>query len=173
MNRVSQVILVLVLVLLGIGTAAAQGNPSYLGVGDSIPFGFNPTIPLTAPFTNLLSNYHGYPQYVSGLLNLSLTNASCPGQTSSSFIDVGAPEPHLGVVGEVGVGTAVDQQRGPFARVEQEMVRDRLGRQRHSDLVLVEALAGFEVGGDEHRGDAIAVQHRLCRPFMASTRRAQ
>lgn len=86
---------VLVLILLGIGTAAAQAQHKYLALGDSIPFGYNPLIWTPpgppAPPANLLSYYHGYPQYVSGLLNLDLWNASCPGETSSSFL-VGPPD---------------------------------------------------------------------------------
>jgi lysophospholipase L1-like esterase len=91
MKRLSQV--VLVLVCLGIGTAAAQDSASsYLALGDSISFGYDPLVPLTPPFTDLLHNYHGYPQYVAGSLTVNLANASCPGQTSSSFINVAIPD---------------------------------------------------------------------------------
>lgn len=78
--------LIVALVLIGIGVpAAAQVNPApYLALGDSIAFGYNPDIPLTTP--NLLSHFHGYPQYVSSFLKLKLSNASCPGQTSASFL---------------------------------------------------------------------------------------
>jgi lysophospholipase L1-like esterase len=78
--------LIMALVLLGIGIpASAQEDPApYLALGDSIAFGYNPNIPLTTP--NLLSNFHGYPQYVSAFLNLEISNASCPGQTSASFL---------------------------------------------------------------------------------------
>jgi hypothetical protein len=85
-----------VLMLLGIGmTAAAQDPAPYLALGDSVPFGYNPLIwtppgpPVPPP--NLLSYYHGYPQYVSGALNLALSNASCPGETSGSFL-TGPPD---------------------------------------------------------------------------------
>jgi hypothetical protein len=72
----------------GIGTAAAQGPVNhYLALGDSIPFGFNPLVPLGD-----LLDYHGYPQYVTLSLPLDLANASCPGETSSSFLDVTAPD---------------------------------------------------------------------------------
>lgn len=85
MKRLSQ--LVFVLMCFGIGTAAAQHPKLYLALGDSIPFGYNPTVALGD-----LPDYHGYPQYVSGLLRLALTNASCPGQTSGSFLNVAAPD---------------------------------------------------------------------------------
>jgi hypothetical protein len=83
-------LVVLVLTLLAVGTAGAQSSTPYLALGDSVPFGYNPTVPLTTP--NLLSNYHGYPQFVAASLNLGLANASCPGQTSSSFINAAVPD---------------------------------------------------------------------------------
>ena len=88
--QVKKALLVTVLILCGIGTAAAQSKP-YLALGDSIPFGFNPLIPLNTP--NLLSFYYGYPQAVAQAdPALSLANASCPGETSNSFINPAAPD---------------------------------------------------------------------------------
>lgn len=100
MNRVC--VLILVLLSLGIGTAAAQDRAprehpaAYLALGDSIPFGYNPfltklaeaviPLPLTSPVPDLLLSYNGYPQDVAELLKLNLANASCPGQTSNSFL---------------------------------------------------------------------------------------
>ena len=100
MNRVRP--LILVLLSLGIGKAAAQDRAprerpaSYLALGDSIPFGYNPfltklaeaviPLPLTTPVPDLLLSYNGYPQDVAELLKLNLANASCPGQTSNSFL---------------------------------------------------------------------------------------
>jgi lysophospholipase L1-like esterase len=84
MKKLCQV--VLILMFLGIGTAAAQDPAHYLALGDSISFGYNPFVPLTTP--NLLHYYHGYPQFVSAFLSLDLANASCPGQTSSSFLSL-------------------------------------------------------------------------------------
>jgi GDSL-like Lipase/Acylhydrolase family len=90
-HQARRTLFVAVLVLLGIGTAAAQeSGKHYLALGDSIPFGYNPSIPLTTP--DLLSFYHGYPQFVSESAPLDLANASCPGETSSSFLDVAAPD---------------------------------------------------------------------------------
>jgi len=84
---------VLALTVLGIGAAAAQDRApyfeqrtAYLALGDSIPFGYNPFVPLSPPPADLLRNYHGYPQFVAEFLKLDLANASCPGQTSSSFL---------------------------------------------------------------------------------------
>jgi len=75
-------------VALASGAAFAQGlNPPYLALGDSIPFGFNPSVPLGD-----IADYHGYPQFVAGALGLNLANASCPGETSGSFVNVTAPD---------------------------------------------------------------------------------
>jgi len=91
MKRVLYVVLVLTVLAIGAATAQDRApyfdhHASYLALGDSIPFGFNPFVPLTPPPPNLLHYYHGYPPYVSEFLKLDLANASCPGQTSSSFL---------------------------------------------------------------------------------------
>src|SRR5258706_8341384 len=85
-NRFRTILFASIFALLGI--ARAEGQPkSYLALGDSVPFGFNPFITLGD-----LPDYHGYPQFVSGSLNLNLANASCVGETSTSFFDVTAPD---------------------------------------------------------------------------------
>jgi len=68
---------------LSISVAMAQvpaTNTPYLALGDSIAFGFNPQIQPPD-----LSQYHGYPALLSDTLNLQLTNASCPGETSGTL----------------------------------------------------------------------------------------
>ncbi len=83
-----RILLAIGLVIAGIGTASGQAKP-YLALGDSIPFGFNPLIPLPPPS---LAVYQGYPEFIAQSLGLSLANASCPGETSGSFISVTAPD---------------------------------------------------------------------------------
>jgi len=87
MKRPCPLFLFLLLMALGTRTAAAQDPKPYLAVGDSIPFGYNPTVP-----PGDLAAYLGYPVDVAGVLNLALTNASCPGQTSGGFINVAATD---------------------------------------------------------------------------------
>jgi lysophospholipase L1-like esterase len=69
--------------------AGNQTNYQYLALGDSVSFGFDPTI-LGAP----PPKYVGYPEILSQLeflLNSNKeVNASCPGQTSGSFLVGGA-----------------------------------------------------------------------------------
>src|ERR1019366_2633416 len=87
-HRFRNIVLACSLALLGVATARADGPANaYLALGDSVPFGFNPFIQLGD-----LSDYHGYPQFVSPPLTLNLANASCPGETSTSFFDVTAPD---------------------------------------------------------------------------------
>lgn len=74
----------------------------YLALGDSIPFGMDVTLlvpgrPLPTP-----NQFVGYPEIMRDLsLRIrNLTNASCPGETSGSFLDIAAPDngcnhPHL------------------------------------------------------------------------------
>jgi lysophospholipase L1-like esterase len=61
-------------------------NTRYLALGDSIPFGFNPTVAVN------LANYHGYPEFVSEDLHRKVANASCFGETSGSFLSPAAPD---------------------------------------------------------------------------------
>ena len=83
-------------------SAFAQTIDPYLALGDSIPFGLNITLlapgqPLPTP-----SQFVGYPEIMKDLsLRIrTVTNASCPGETSASFLDITAPDngcnhPHL------------------------------------------------------------------------------
>lgn len=61
--------------------ADKDSKPRYLALGDSLAFGYNP---LVQPPN--LSLYVGYPKIVAAILDLGLANASCPGETSSTFI---------------------------------------------------------------------------------------
>ena len=61
-------------------------NTRYLALGDSIAFGYNPTVPVN------LNNYHGYPQFVSIGIFQKIANASCFGETSGSFLSTTAPD---------------------------------------------------------------------------------
>jgi lysophospholipase L1-like esterase len=74
-------------------TPAAAQNPGnaakdtrYLALGDSVTFGYNPTVPVN------LDNYHGYPEFVSDAVHEKVANASCVGESSGSFLKAGAPD---------------------------------------------------------------------------------
>ena len=76
--------------------ASNSSDETYLALGDSVAFGYNPNplapgLPLPVP-----SEFVGYPETAEQPLHLllrdSLINAACPGETSSSFITVARPD---------------------------------------------------------------------------------
>jgi lysophospholipase L1-like esterase len=75
--------------------AANDNNYTYLALGDSIPFGLNPLIlpPYTSP-TQLPtpSQFVGYPEVVAAVEHVAEVNASCPGETSGSFLNTASPD---------------------------------------------------------------------------------
>jgi len=67
--------------------ALAAESPTYLALGDSVPFGYSPLI---AP-----SDVHafiGYPEDLAGLRDVAVRNAACPGETTGSLISISAPD---------------------------------------------------------------------------------
>ncbi len=68
--------------------ATAGEKVTYLALGDSVAFGYDPNA-IPTP-----SNYSGYPEKVAALSSPLKweANLSCPGQTSGSFLNVNAPE---------------------------------------------------------------------------------
>jgi lysophospholipase L1-like esterase len=85
-------VLALVSVVPASATSTSNSNPNnYLALGDSVPFGYNPL--LVKPGVDP-SVFVGYPQLAANLFRpkLKVFNASCPGETSGSLIDVRAPD---------------------------------------------------------------------------------
>ncbi|MCU1612464.1 MAG: hypothetical protein JWO98_4 [Frankiales bacterium] len=84
----------LIAFLMGVGLVGVAGpasassapspRPTYLALGDSVPFGFRGNLPpVLYRFPQL---FVGYPQVVGPTLGLSTVNASCPGETTTSFV---------------------------------------------------------------------------------------
>jgi GDSL-like lipase/acylhydrolase family protein len=69
--------------------AAFSRPQEYLALGDSVAFGFNPLVDPTNA-----NNFVGYPTPVASALKEALTNAACPGETSSHFIDLTSTNDH-------------------------------------------------------------------------------
>ncbi len=63
------------------------GSGTYLALGDSVPFGFWGGS--AADFSDA-ENFVGYPELVGEELGLDVINASCPGETTASFLDATA-----------------------------------------------------------------------------------
>jgi len=85
--RMSTIIGLLAAIALG----AAGADTSYLALGDSIAFGFDP-YKLGSP----ADQFTGYPEVIAASKNAkqlkNLTNLACPGETSGSFYDATAPD---------------------------------------------------------------------------------
>ena len=56
----------------------------YLALGDSVPYGWDV---VTQPVSSPPADHVGYPERLAARSPLVVTNASCPGETSTSFID--------------------------------------------------------------------------------------
>jgi lysophospholipase L1-like esterase len=73
------------------GSAAVTSHESarerYLALGDSVPFGFRGGA--SAEFSDA-ENFVGYPEIVAEELGLEVLNASCPGESTASFLDTSA-----------------------------------------------------------------------------------
>jgi len=67
--------------------ALAAESPTYLALGDSVPFGFSPFV---APSD--ADGFIGYPEDLAGVRDVAVRNASCPGETSGSLISTSAPD---------------------------------------------------------------------------------
>ena len=76
--------------------AGNDTNYTYLALGDSIPFGFDPTLFSPTLPTPTPAQFTGYPEVVAKLEHLLQSkkevNAACPGETSGSFWIAGAPD---------------------------------------------------------------------------------
>ncbi len=72
------------------GLAIATPGSDYLALGDSVSFGYRESTTVPAPDYGSAANFVGFPEDVASALGLHLANAACPGETSSSFVNVSA-----------------------------------------------------------------------------------
>jgi lysophospholipase L1-like esterase len=81
---------------IGAGTTSAapvngsDANGTYLALGDSVAFGYVPPEAVPAPNYRVAHSFVGYPEYLAQQLNERVSNASCPGETSTSMLVAGA-----------------------------------------------------------------------------------
>ena len=85
--RVVALLAAISLALLATPALAAE-SPTYLALGDSVPFGFSPLV--TNPSD--ADTFVGYPEDLAGALDVGVRNATCPGETSGSLISTSAPD---------------------------------------------------------------------------------
>lgn len=69
----------------GVGTE--HSIKDYLALGDSVPFGYSPLVDPAHP-----ENFIGYPDVAASALGVQLTNAACPGATSSYLDSLAGPD---------------------------------------------------------------------------------
>jgi lysophospholipase L1-like esterase len=122
-------------------------NFTYLALGDSIAFGFNPTLfppfkpPMPVPTPN---QFVGYPDSVADTLHLLQSkkevNAACPGETSGSFLNGNTPDNGCngahGFKATIGLHTNYDGSQESFAVSE-------LASNKHINLVTL------SIGGND------------------------
>jgi lysophospholipase L1-like esterase len=114
---------------------ANDKNFTYLALGDSIAFGYDPTVAVPAP-----DKYVGYPEKVAQMESINEVNAACPGETSGSFLKVNAPDngcngPH-GFKATIGLHTKYNEAQVSFAISE-------LASNKHINLVTL------SIGGND------------------------
>jgi lysophospholipase L1-like esterase len=73
----------LALFVSGSAPAVADGDHTYLALGDSVVFGY---ITQAGFAYGNPHNFIGYPEYVSQALRFNTTNVSCPGEATPSFL---------------------------------------------------------------------------------------
>lgn len=91
-------VLFVVLLIASIGARAASADPvngsdangTYLALGDSVAFGYVPAQAVPAPNYLVAHSFVGYPEYLAQQLDLRVSNASCPGETTGSLLFAGA-----------------------------------------------------------------------------------
>ena len=64
------------------GAVMSQGL-SYLALGDSVPFGFDPLVD-----AGNINNFTGYPEIVAQRLHVKDVNATCPGEATGGFLSL-------------------------------------------------------------------------------------
>lgn len=88
--RVFAVAIAVALALLAVPASANEHQEStYLALGDSYAFAFNPIVFASGGAVNP-ANFPGYTDAVAAARDLNLTNAACPGETSGSMINAAA-----------------------------------------------------------------------------------
>jgi hypothetical protein len=126
--------------------AGNDKNYTYLALGDSVPFGMNVT--LLPPYSQQIptpAQFVGYPETVAAATHLldsnKEANASCPGETSGSFLNTSTPDngcnsPHFQPLGPalppfkttIGLHT-------PYTVAQMDFAEAQLASNKHINLV--------------------------------------
>jgi len=121
--------------------AGNETNYTYLALGDSIAFGFNPTLFSSTLPTPTPSEFVGYPEVVAQVEHLLQSkkevNAACPGETSGSFwisgaLDNGCNDP--GPSGQPPFRTTIGLHTN-YAGTQLAFAESQLAGNKHINLV--------------------------------------
>jgi lysophospholipase L1-like esterase len=139
--------------------AGNETNYTYLALGDSIPYGFDPTLPTPTP-----AQFTGYPEVVAKFDHLLQSkkevNASCPGETSGSFWIAGAPDngcTGLGPAGQPPFKTSIGLHTN-YTGTQLEFAVSQLTTNKHINLVTL------SIGGN----DLLLLQQQCSAPGVPS-----
>lgn len=72
------------------GSTAVTRGSAYLALGDSVTFGYKESAVVPTPDYADAASFLGYPEQLGSELHLTVANAACPGETSSSLINASA-----------------------------------------------------------------------------------
>jgi lysophospholipase L1-like esterase len=124
--------------------AANQTDYTYLALGDSVAFGFNPTLfPPFVPIPPLPTpaQFTGYPEVVAQVEHLVQSkkevNAACPGETSGSFINTMMPDNGcngLGPQGQPSFKASIGLHTN-YTGSQLDFALSQLSSNKHIDLV--------------------------------------
>src|SRR5262245_24393032 len=85
-----KIIVTLIALTIPGASSFADSNYKYLALGDSLPFGMDITLlPPYSPTVPTPADFIGFPE-VAAAMDVSVLNASCPGETSGVFLAVTA-----------------------------------------------------------------------------------
>ena len=73
------------------GTAIAKDRPEVLVLGDSVAFSYIASVGYEYFYSNP-ANFIGFPDDLGRRFNLDVVNASCPGETTGSFMSTTVPD---------------------------------------------------------------------------------
>lgn len=125
--------------------AANASNYTYLALGDSVPFGMN--ITLVPPYSQQLptpSEFIGYPEVIAAVEHLAESNkevnASCPGETSGSFLNTAAPDngcnsPHVQLPATLPPFKTTVGLHTAYTGAQMDFAESQLAANKHINLV--------------------------------------
>ena len=134
---------------------AADGT--YLALGDSVAFGYVPPQAVPAPDYSDPRSFVGYPEDVARALHIRVSNASCPGETTASFLVPGAPSNGC----ENSPGSSVGYRTEyplhvPYRGTQMQYALKYLAVHRHTRLVTIDIGANDVFLCQETTADACA-----------------